>query len=149
MAGKIEIFGKIDKKVLIFVKKISQSIAGELKIEKKNINIYFVSEKDIKEINRKFRQKDRPTTILTFGSQETKFIYPPKEDIFGEIIVCLSEIKKQSEEIGISLNDWLRKLLIHSFLHLLGYTHDDEKKAAIMVEKEKEVYKKLLKRYER
>ncbi len=146
MAGKIEVFGKEDKKTINFCQKISKIIAKILKIDNKKINIYFVNWRKIKQLNNQFRHKNKPTTVLTFPSQKENFIYPPRESIFGEIIICLSQVKKQAREIKINPSEWLVRLLIHSFLHLLGFEHKNKREANKMEKKEKEIFEKIFKR---
>ncbi len=143
MADKIEIFGNESKEILSYTKKSAKAIAKALGIANKNINIYFVSWQKIKQLNRQFRRKNKPTTILTFLGQDSEFIYPPEQEIFGETIICLSQIKKQAKELGIKEKEWLTQLLIHSFLHLLGFTHKKQAEAQKMAKKEKEIFKKI------
>ncbi len=98
---------KINSKIL---KKLAIII---LKNEKKelNISVAFVRPEEIKELNKKYRRKNKPTDVLSF-------LY--KEGESGEIVICPSQIK-----MGLD------RTLIHGILHLLGYSHGKK-----MIEKE-------------
>ena len=89
---------KINKKALIgLAKKVLKS---ENKQEK-NLSIVFVGKQRIRGLNKKYRDKDEVTDVLSFGEG------------LNEIIICPAVIKK--EEVN--------KVLIHGILHVLGYKH--------------------------
>jgi len=99
----------------------------------------------MKELNRKFRQKNMSTTILTFVSRETKgFVdVPSKYEYLGEIFLCPMEIKRQAKVLEISTENYMTTLLVHGILHLLGYTHKTKKEMMVMENKEEELLKAL------
>lgn len=99
---------KVDSKSL---KKLAEKVLKKEK-EKLDISIAFIGSEEIKELNKKYRKKNKPTDILSF-------LY--KKGEFGEIVICPSQIK-----MG------LNQTLIHGILHLLGYNHGKK-----MIEKEK------------
>ncbi len=87
----------------------------------------------IHEINREYRQKDRPTDVITFAifadsPPEERFIFDNEINL-GEIIIsldtALSQSKDESHE-NKTFKDELYFLLAHGILHLLGYDHQDE-----------------------
>ena len=81
-----------------------------------NVSIAFVDDKEIQEINRRYRQLDKPTDVLSFEGED---------DFLGEIIINYSQVIKQSQKINSSPKEELIYVLVHGLLHLLGY--DDEK----------------------
>src|SRR6056297_1000920 len=88
----------------------------ELKEEKqKNINlsIAFVKSDKIREVNKKYRDKDNPTDVLSFGSIE---------DDFAEIVICPEVLGEDNLLEKVSF------CLIHGVLHILGYEHKKGKK---------------------
>ncbi len=111
-----------------FLKKIIEKI---LRKEGKNdcsVSIALVDEKKIKEINKKYRKREKVTDVLSFSYCESDGFC--KDCMLGEIIVCPSQVKKEKKE--------LTEVLIHGVLHLLGYDHEkNEKEAKIMEKKEK------------
>ncbi len=89
---------KIDEKFLTGVAK--KVLKGENRRE--DISIVFVSEKRMRELNKKYRHQDKVTDVLSFGEG------------LNEIVICLAVIKTKKE---------LVKVLIHGVLHVLGYEH--------------------------
>ncbi len=104
----------------------------------KSINISFVSQQEIKELNRRFLKQNKTTNVLSFPS-DPKFY----EDLLGEIAICPSVIKEESIVQGKKEHDHLIHLILHSVLHLLGYDHADSKSAEVMEEIEINTLKKL------
>ena len=111
----------VDKKFLTGVAK--KVLKGENR-ERENISIAFVSSDEIKKLNQKYRKKNKPTDVLSFGK-----ISGFKSDL-AEVVICPEVVKKNKEELA--------KVLVHGILHILGYEHEkSEKKAMQMEEKEK------------
>lgn len=102
--------GKLPSLPFVFIK---NDILGE----NYSLSIAFVGEKKSQEINRTYRNKDKPTNVLSFVLSKTD----------GEIILCLDLIKKQSKDkeknFGKNFRDLLCFLVIHGMLHLKGMEH--------------------------
>ena len=112
----------------------------ELKIKDKNIEISLnlVGEVRIKELNKKYRDKNEVTDVLSFPLEESRL---KKHDILplGDIFICLPFAVKEVERQGISLEKELAWLTVHGFLHLLGYDHEksaNDKKKMFALENE-------------
>lgn len=87
-------------------KKIRQIIISFLrkkKIDNVEVSLRFVNRQEMRELNKKYRGIDKPTTVLTFSQQDLK--------ILGDIVICLGEAKKQ----GLTLEE----LLIHGLKNLI------------------------------
>ena len=97
----------------------------ELKIKDKNIEISLnlVGEVRIKELNKKYRDKNEVTDVLSFPLEESRL---KKHDILplGDIFICLPFAVKESKRQDVGLEKELAWLTIHGFLHLLGYDHE-------------------------
>ena len=78
-----------------------------------SLSIAFVSEKKSKEINKKYRHKDKSTNILSFALRENT----------GEIILCKPVIKREAKIFSKNFRQFLNFLVIHGMLHLKGYEH--------------------------
>ena len=104
----------------------------------KSINISFVSQQEIKELNRRFLNQNKTTNVLSFPSDPRFY-----EDLLGEIAICPFVIKEESIVQGKKEHDHLIHLILHSVLHLLGYDHADSKSAEVMEEIEINTLKKL------
>ncbi len=132
-------FGYSERLILESIKTLCELNANfDEVINCKSINISFVSQQEIKELNRRFLNKNKTTNVLSFPS-DPKFY----EDLLGEIAICPSVIKEESIVQGKKEHDHLIHLIIHSVLHLLGYDHVDSKSAKVMEGIEINTLKKL------
>jgi probable rRNA maturation factor len=94
--------------------------------EPTNFSIAFVNDTAIQELNLKFREVDSPTDVLSFPVEE---VNPEDNSVYiGDIIISMETAMKQSQEQSITPIDEIHLLIIHGFLHLLGYDHDTEEK---------------------
>jgi probable rRNA maturation factor len=89
--------------------KIKTSILGE----KYDLSLVFTTAQEIKKLNTKYRNINRPTDILSF----------PLSKKSGEIFICPSESKKMMKEFSRSYDNFLIFLFIHGLVHLKGYDH--------------------------
>jgi probable rRNA maturation factor len=114
----------------------------------KVISLLFVDDNEIREINRRYLNRDYPTNVVSFSLSEGEFgdINP---NILGDIVISAETAFKDAEDSGIVLNDELAFLMIHGILHLLDYDHEntDELKTQTMKKKERELFH-MLKGYE-
>lgn len=117
------------------------------KISKKNkfeLNIVFASNKKIQSLNKKYRNKDKPTNVLSFPAYDPKDIYPAGFNIpLGDIVLSLPTIKREAKEQGKTFDDHLRHLVIHGLLHLVGYDHENDKDAKKMETLEISILKQM------
>lgn len=89
--------------------KIKNDILGK----KYSLSIAFVSPKKSQEINKKYRNKNKPTNILSFALSKTE----------GELLLCKEVIRKELEKFDRNYKDLERFLVIHGMLHLKGLDH--------------------------
>ncbi|WP_410514469.1 rRNA maturation RNase YbeY [Paenibacillus sp. BR2-3] len=127
--------------------------SGELEgVDEGEIDLTFVDNERIHELNRDFRGIDRPTDVLSFamnetGEDELEIIYEVEEgeeseeipNVLGDIIISVTRAQEQALEYGHSLERELGFLFVHGFLHLLGYDHQDEASEAEMMSKQEKV----------
>jgi len=107
--------------------------------KKVSLTILLSDNKNIKELNKRFRNKNKPTDILSFPS-EKKFNIK-KSSYLGDIVISYEFMNKSKSLNNLEFKDKVIKIFIHGFLHLLGYDHiklNDFKK--MLVEEEK-IYK--------
>ena len=120
---------------------IKEYIEYILKNEKENFNEkdFYVSfmlttNEVIHQINKEYRNMDRPTDVISFAYNETENVGPV--EIVGDIIISIDKVREQAKEFGHTDKREFYYLLTHGMLHILGYDHiiEDEKK--VMREKE-------------
>jgi len=91
----------------------------------------------LREYNRRYRGLDETTDVLAFAAREEpldqRFQAPPgTEQWLGDIVIALPRARRQAREAGHSMNDEMRLLAVHGFLHLLGYDHAERAEEAAM-----------------
>lgn len=97
----------------------------------KNIELIFTNDKEIKELNKKFRQIDKPTDVLSFP-----LINTPHAPL-GSIVISIDRAKEKAKEYGHSVDEEIALLFLHGLLHLLGFDHETDN--GEMRRKEKEI----------
>lgn len=106
------------------------------------VSISIVTEEEIKNLNKDFRNIDNVTDVLSFPLYDRCEIENiPKSEMIalGDIVICLEKAKQQSLEYGHSFYRELGFLVSHSMLHLLGYDHITDKDESIMINKQNEI----------
>jgi len=128
-------------KLAAALKRISKKIlvhAGK----RHGVALYLVRDGDIRRLNRRFRGKNIATTVLSFR-EPTGFPHPewgafgvyPKERFLGEIYLAPERIREKEEDPVF--------LLVHSMLHLLGYTHEGERDTMKMERQERAILQRI------
>ena len=84
------------------------------------LSIAFVSVEKSRELNKKYRRKDKPTNVLSFPYRKNE----------GEILLCKEVIRKEAKKLGRSYGEFLKFLVIHGMLHLKGMQHGRKMEAA-------------------
>jgi probable rRNA maturation factor len=126
-------------------KAIETAVGTVLKAENHSgnyeVSVSFVSNEEIRELNRDYRNVDSETDVLSF---------PMDDDdefdgviILGDIVLSTQRIIEQANEFGHSLEREMIYLTVHSMLHLLGYDHMITSEKEEMRQREKEIMKEL------
>ncbi|MBT4210217.1 MAG: rRNA maturation RNase YbeY [Candidatus Komeilibacteria bacterium] len=103
---------------------------------KKQISIALVDAKEITNLNQVYRQKNKVTDVLSFVLDD--------DYILGEVLICLSQARRQAKEKNNTYKAELQLLTVHGILHLLGYDHEINNKEAKKQERvEQEILSKL------
>lgn len=98
------------------------------------LSLIFIDSQNIRRLNNYWRGKNKKTTVLSFSF---------KEEMLGDIFLCSSEIKAQAKIFDISLESFYQKLIVHSLLHLYGYTHDKKSDRLKMERLENTILRKI------
>ncbi|MBE6112719.1 MAG: rRNA maturation RNase YbeY [Peptococcaceae bacterium] len=107
--------------------------------EEAEVDLLFVDNETIREMNREYRDKDSATDVLSFPMYEAdEEIDDEDEILFGDIVISLERAQEQCEEYGHSLEREVMYLLVHGLLHLAGYDHmEEEEKKEMRAQEEK------------
>lgn len=84
-----------------------------------SLSVRFVSDRQIRELNRRYREKDAPTDVLSFPGGGT-----PEGLHLGDLVIGVPTARRQAAGLGHSLGREIRELVLHGVLHLLGHDHE-------------------------
>lgn len=102
-----------------------------------DIVILLTDDESVRDINARFRDRDRPTNVLSFPAAESAF--PHLGDLTLAFGVCAAEAEAQDK----TLADHLSHLTVHGVLHLLGRDHEDDAEADAMEDEERSILASL------
>jgi probable rRNA maturation factor len=89
------------------------------------LSIALVNDAEIQALNRDYRGKDRPTNVLSFHNDGPA-------PLLGDIVLAFETVQREAADKFVSIEDHTAHLIIHGFLHLQGYDHATDEKAAEM-----------------
>jgi len=122
------------KKIQALLDRASGRLAAR---RKQRLSLAFVGVKTMHGLNRVYRKKDRPTDVLSFGNASVFF----GDDTIGEIIICPVVARAQAREYAKPFDAEICKLVLHGYLHLLGFDHEESKEAVRMERLENTILK--------
>lgn len=125
-----------------FILQIFDFAGKYLDLKGREVSLALIDEEKIGEINKHYRGEIGPTDCISFAYADTS-IFPGK-NIFGEIYLCPSCIKKQAKKHKVSFQQELKKVFVHSVLHLCGYDHKTDKQEKAMNEMTRKICSQLL-----
>ena len=109
--------------------------------KKVSLTILLSNNKNIKRLNRKFRNKNKSTDVLSFSSEKKLNI--KKSPYIGDIIISFEFMNKPKTLSTLEFNSKVTKIFIHGFLHLLGYDHIELNDFKKMLTEEEKIYKTI------
>ena len=128
------------------IRKLSNWLLSQCGVADHSLSLLLVDDLEICRLNNQYRQKNKPTNVLSFplaeGADPSLVHLPFKE--LGDIVISVDTAYRESVEYNQKFYDRLTWLIVHGLLHLLGYDHErSEKHAKIMYAKEIELIDKL------
>lgn len=95
------------------------------------LSVVFSDDATVQSLNAEWRSKDKPTNVLSFPAFPFKrgAALPP---MLGDIVLALETVKREAELEEKPLEHHISHLVIHGFLHLLGYDHESDEEAEEM-----------------
>ncbi|KEI35744.1 metal-dependent hydrolase YbeY [Francisella sp. W12-1067] len=119
-------------------------VAQRHNVKAASVNLNVVSDDEIKNINKQFRNKDKPTNIISFEFEKPQGLPDGIiEDFLGDIVIAPNVLEKEAIEQHKNLEDHWCHIFIHGLLHLLGYDHQTDTDANTMENLEIELLAKL------
>jgi probable rRNA maturation factor len=101
------------------------TLSGAIVTGAAELSIVLTDDAEQRELNHQWRQIDKSTNVLSFPQIEP---FGPVEGLLGDVILARETLEREASEMGVSLADHFTHLVVHGFLHVLGYDHieDDE-----------------------
>jgi probable rRNA maturation factor len=137
------LWSKKIKKPNIFFNSLMQVFPKKYRFIKKKVSLTILlsNNKNIKKLNKKFRNKNKSTDILSFPSEEKLNI--KKSPYIGDIVVSYDFMNKPKALSTLEFKRKVTKIFIHGYLHLLGYDHIKLKDFKEMLIEEEKIYKTI------
>ena len=128
----------------LFFQKICNAFPKKYKFLNKKVSFTLLlsNNTNIQKLNKLFRKKNKPTDILSFPF--TKKIKISKRTYLGDIIISYNFINNPKSLNSKLFKDKVIKILIHGFLHLLGFDHKKNKDYLKMLKEEGQIYKSVI-----
>ena len=120
------------------LKGVLQTAARTMDLPDQTVTVVTLTgDENLREYNSRYRGLDEPTDVLAFAAREQatdpRFQAPPgTEDWLGDIVISVPLARRQAREAGHKVNEEVRLLAVHGFLHLLGYDHAEPTEEATM-----------------
>jgi len=115
----------------------AQHIVEAAEVPQHDVCVTLLSDVRIHELNRDYRQKDRPTDVLSFAQNEGE-LSDLNPTVLGDVLISLETADRQRQDR--SLLDEVTHLTIHGVLHLLGYDHQEDDDAEVMEAEERRIW---------
>jgi probable rRNA maturation factor len=132
------------KKKKLFFSQICKAFPKKYKFLNKKVSLTLLlsNNRNIKKLNKNFRNKNKPTDILSFPF--TKQLKISKIAYVGDIIISYNFINKPKSQSLKTFREKLIKTFIHGFLHLLGFDHVKNKDYIKMLKEEDHIYQSVI-----
>ncbi len=142
----------------IITKVVEKSLELEQCPYEVELNVILTDNREMQETNRKYRNIDTTTDVLSFPMVDYEVpgdfsgLIEEKEDYFnpetgelllGDIMISVEKVMEQADEYGHSKERELAFLTAHSMMHLFGYDHRQEEEGSIMEDKQRDVLDEL------
>jgi probable rRNA maturation factor len=106
------------------LRRFAHTLALRLQVQHLEFTLVLANDSALRRLNRQFRQKDKPTDILSFPADRLEGLRGLDNPYLGDMIVSVETASRQASSRNHSLERELCILMIHGLLHLLGYDHE-------------------------
>jgi len=104
--------------------------------ENAELSVALVSDDEMAALNERYRGKEGPTDVLSFGCDDPCAAAPDEPITLGDVVIAPDVALRQAQELGTTVESELNLLLVHGILHLLGYDHEADEDATAMQARE-------------
>jgi pyridoxine 5-phosphate synthase len=104
------------------IKNIGVQLLAQYGMENDELSILLINDERMAELNRDYRKKKGPTNVLSFPMPDKDG--PPGQIILGDIVISVDTALREARQRNLSCHQRINRLLVHGFVHLLGYDHE-------------------------
>ena len=117
-----------------FLERIAADVAPG---DPRGATLRIVSDRNIRALNRRYRDRDRATDVLAFPADPVpaELLSGAESDYLGDLVVSAETAARQARDAGVELGDEIRVLAVHGYLHLLGYDHERDRGEMVRLER--------------
>ena len=108
----------------------SVALAGATPCEGAELCVHLADDAHIRTLNARWRGLDKPTNVLSFPAADPAHLGEAR--LLGDIVLAYETVAREAQDEGKSLDDHFRHLVVHGFLHLLGFDHETDAEAQTM-----------------
>ena len=120
------------------IRRRTEKLLKHLNLPDASVSIFLCDDTLIRELNRTYRNKNKPTDVLSFSMNEGERMVGDSS-LLGDIIVSVDTAARQAPVLGHTLIEETTSLVIHGLLHLLGYDHINARDSKEMDDKTQEL----------
>jgi probable rRNA maturation factor len=113
----VEVSGSVPRLTRRDIATFARRVLRAVEAEPDELSIAFVDDEAMRELNRKFRRKNKTTDVLTF---------PGDGPLLGEIVISVDQARRQAADEKHSVATEVRYLILHGILHALGHDHEKD-----------------------
>ena len=124
------------------IRRVAQRILADLALPDAELSILLVGDAQIRELNRRYLHRDKPTNVLAFPMRKGEYstLHP---HLLGDLAISAETARRQSNRFGLDPMQMVVLLMIHGILHLVGYEHEGTRKGGReMAIKQRELFQK-------
>ena len=99
---------------------------------KREVSVRVVGADEMQQLNREFREQDKPTNVLSFPVGDLAGLPDEAEQPLGDIVICAAVVAAEAVQQGKMQSDHWAHMIVHGTLHLLGFDHESDSDAAEM-----------------
>ena len=143
VVSESNLWSKKIKKTNVFFNSLIKVFPKKYRFIKKKVSLTILlsDNKNIKKLNKKFRNKNKATDVLSFPSE--KKINIKKSPYIGDIVISYDFMNKPKTWSTVEFKNKVTRIFIHGFLHLLGYDHIRLKDFKVMLIEEEKIYQTI------
>ena len=109
------------------------------------VGVLFADDAFVRDLNARWRGQDKPTNVLSFPAAAPAVTKPAVQGprALGDIVLAFETVDREAREAGKKFDHHAAHLLVHGFLHLLGYDHETDADATVMEAREVRILESL------